>query len=373
MRDGMDYQKRIRTVQKYLKSKRLDGIIVDNPLNIFYLTGIELSMGTLLVTEKFAQLVIDNRYFESCKPRPYLFVMRWESGWLIKLLQQKRFAKVNSLGFDSENTSYDKYLIYRKEIKQLKKDSVGERIVSLKPLQNPIRTLRTIKDGDEVAALKEAAHLGSQGFDFVSSLLQEGVTELELANKLEIFWKERGSKGVAFESIIAFGSNSSMPHYKPSTHKLKRGNPVLIDIGVNLAHYHSDMSRVLFYGKPSKQMEEIYEIVLEAQEAAITLAAPGIPLFALDTAARDCIARHGYEKYFIHSLGHGIGLEVHEYPFFKKKDHTLLEAGMVLTIEPGIYLPGIGGVRIEDTILITKGGHENLTQRPKNMIILEDG
>jgi Xaa-Pro aminopeptidase len=366
----MDYRSRIRAVQQYLKAHHLDGLVVDDCLNIFYLTGIELSLGTLLITQTFARLVVDHRYFESCKKNCPVPVIPLKADWLVTLLMQKKCERILTLAFDSENTSYEKYLVHRKSMNTLRKQSKGKRKVQLKPVHNPIRALRAVKDRDEISALKKAAKLGSEGYDFVCSLLKTGITEIEVAQQLEIFWKERGSKGLAFDSIIAFGENSSMPHYKPSTVKLKKGQPVLIDIGVNFHHYHSDMTRVPFYGKPSKKMEEIYHVVLEAQEEAINLCAPGVKMSAIDAAARDHIASRGYGKYFIHSLGHGIGLEVHENPFFKKTEDTILEEGMAITIEPGVYLSGVGGVRIEDTILITKKGHENLTKRPKDLMIL---
>lgn len=366
----MNYKARIRHVQKYLRSNKLDALLIDNVLNIFYLTGIELSLGTLLITQTFARLVVDNRYYESCKKHSPVPLILLKQNWLSNLLGKKQCSKIHTLGFDSENTSYDKYLAHRKDIGVLKKESKGARKVQLKPVKNPIRYLRAVKDHDEIKALKKAAKLGSEGYDFVCSILKTGITELDVAQQLEIFWKQKGSKGVAFESIIAFGANSSMPHYKPSTDRLKKGLPVLIDIGVNLNHYHSDMTRVPFYGKPSKKMEEIYSVVLEAQEEAISLCAPGVSLSAIDAAARDHIASRGYGKFFTHSLGHGIGLEVHENPFFKKTEDTVLQEGMVITIEPGVYLPGTGGVRIEDTILITNKGHENLTKRPKELLVL---
>lgn len=366
----MNFRARIRAVQRYLGERGLDALIIDNPLNVFYLSGLELSVGTLLITRGSARLAVDNRYLEISKKLSPIPVIPSQPEWLGKLLQKKGFADVGTLGFDSENTSYDRYRLYRKELDRLKKTSAGKKIVNLKPLHNPIRILRAIKDSDEVAALREAANLGSEGYDFVRSLLKKGIAELEVARQLEIFWKERGSKGLAFDSIIAFGANSSMPHYKPTMERLKKGDAVLIDIGVNLNHYHSDMTRVLFYGKPPKQMEEIYHIVLEAQEAALALCAPGIRLSEIDAAARGHIASRGYGKQFIHSLGHGIGLEVHENPFFRKGEEILLQEGMAITIEPGIYLPGVGGVRIEDTILIAEKGYENLTKRPKDLTIL---
>jgi len=204
-------------------------------------------------------------------------------------------------------------------------------------------------------------------------MLKEGISENELAIELEIFWKRRGSKAIAFDPIIAFGSNSSMPHYRVGQRKLNTGEAVLIDIGVNLNHYHSDMTRVVFFGDPDPKIASIYEIVLKAQELALENCRPGTPIAELDASARTYIEQKGYGENFTHSLGHGVGLEIHELPLIRSQSpgaDTQLEEGMVVTIEPGIYLPGIGGVRIEDTVAITRDGYENLTNRSKELSII---
>jgi Xaa-Pro aminopeptidase len=358
-------KQRIKNLQQHLKSKAIDAIIVEEPINLFYLTEQELSTGCLLVTQKSARLFVDSRYYEACKQNCALPVTLLKEGAIEKALASKHFEDVKTLGFDSEATTYNRMLQLRSLLRKSAKDKV-----KLHPMKSPIKALRAIKSRDEIAALKRAAKLGSEGYDFVCGILKGGITESEVATELEIFWKRKGGKGLAFDSIIAFGANSSMPHYKPGNVKLKKGDPILIDIGVNVNHYHSDMTRVPFFGKPSKKLEEIYAIVLEAQEEALKLCMPGTKISALDAAARGIIAEHGYAKNFSHSLGHGIGLEVHELPFIRGTNDAILEAGMVLTIEPGIYLERVGGVRIEDTVVITENGHDNLTARPKEPLIV---
>ena len=268
------------------------------------------------------------------------------------------------LGFPSEDTTYQRYT-------QLKK-SLDEASISLIAIENPVRRLRTIKDSDELARLREAASLGSLGYDLVVDLLEEGITEQELAHALEIFWLKQGGKKLAFDPIIAFGSNSSQPHYRAGNTKLEKGQPVLIDIGVTLNDYHSDMTRVVFYGEPSNLMRKIYGIVKDAQAAALALCRPGTTVGELDNAARQLIAQTGYGEQFSHSLGHGLGLEVHEPPTLRNKppfNDIVLQPGMVITIEPGVYLPDTGGVRIEDSVVITADGYEDLTQRSKELRI----
>ncbi|MCH9703190.1 MAG: M24 family metallopeptidase, partial [Chlamydiae bacterium] len=189
-----------------------------------------------------------------------------------------------------------------------------------------------------------------------------------LVAELEIFWLQNGAAGVAFSPIVAFGENSSKPHYHPQDRPLREDDAVLIDIGVTLDHYHSDMTRVLLPKDPDPKMVEIYAVVKEAQKRALALCKPKSVVADLDAAARDYITECGYGDHFVHSLGHGIGLEVHEAPRLYKEGADVdlrLEAGMAITIEPGIYLPGIGGVRIEDTVVITNEGHINLTNSPK--------
>ena len=260
------------------------------------------------------------------------------------------------LGFDSENTTHQSFL----NLQMLLKETL------LVPFNNPIQKIRSIKEPAEITLLSEAASLGIQGFHHIKSLLKDGIRESEISAELEIFWKKKGGQGLAFEPIIAFGANSAMPHYRASGTQLEQGMTVLIDIGVKWKGYHSDMSRTFFWGSPPVQMSEIYSIVEEAQQRALALCKPGTLIGDLDSAARDYIASKGYGENFMHSLGHGVGLEIHEWPLVCKREpyqNLPLEEGMVITIEPGIYLPGIGGVRIEDTVAITKIGYDNLTRR----------
>lgn len=337
----MKYKERIKRLQQFIESCSCEAILVENQVDLFYLTGLQLSAGNLLVTVNGATLYVDMRYLEFCQKHSPVTVER-----------QDALKKSKTLAFDSAHTSYLRF----KELEELH--------TKLIPLNNPIQSLRMIKDQEELELLRKAAKLGYKGYEYVSSLLKEDISEEELAQELEIFWLRKGSLGLAFEPIIAFGSNSSMPHYRAGQARLKRGTSVLIDIGVNLDHYHSDMTRIVFFGEPLPVIREIYTIVQKAQQAALDLCKPGTLIGTLDSVARNFIADAGYGEYFTHSLGHGIGLEIHEAPFLRNKppyQHMALMEGMVITIEPGIYLPNVGGVRIEDTVAITSNGYENLT------------
>lgn len=355
----MDYHHRIEKLQNSLKAYACNGLLIEEPVNLYYLTGQQLSGGNLLIFEKGALLCVDNRYIETCQKFAPCSVIQSEKTPLWDLVE------CSSLGFDAENTSFKRY-------EELQKN-LGAK-AKLIPLDNPVKALRMIKDQAEIGLLREAAALGSQGFDYICSLLREGIKENEIALELEIFWKRRGSKSLAFDPIIAFGPNSSMPHYRAGQTQLKKGMPVLIDIGVNYQHYHSDMTRVVYFGEPDPKIRTIYAIVEKAQKAALSLCKPGTAIGKLDEAARGLIQAEGFGEFFNHSLGHGVGLEIHEAPTLRNKPpckDRILDAGMVITIEPGIYLPGIGGVRIEDTILITENGHENLTKRPTTPLLYQ--
>lgn len=361
------YKQRIHHLQKALQELSCDALLVEDSINLYYLTGLQLSSGRLIVHRKESHLLVDGRYFEFAqKISPVTVLLSDKDHNAFQELFETKYSSLNMLGFNTESTSYKNFLDLQSTVNVF--NNQHHRQISLVPVDNPVKYLRSIKDNSEAILLREAAKLGSEGFDYACTQLYEGVTEIEVAAELEIFWKRRGAKGPGFEPIIAFGANASMPHYRAGTAKLKKGDCVLIDIGVTLNQYNSDMTRVVFFGNPDAKILEVYSIVVKSQQAALDLCRPGTLIGELDQAARHVITEHGYGEYFTHSLGHGIGLEVHESPILRNAppyQNTPLKEGMAITIEPGIYLPGIGGVRIEDTVLITSKGHENLTNRNK--------
>lgn len=354
----MDYQARLERLRNHLKSLQCEALLIEHPVDLLYLTGLELSPAKLVVTQNESYLIIPSRDFEYALRQTIYPVHLLNENILKDCIVE---AQIHQLAFDQNQTTYQDFLALNEWVKNLNHDSYS---LELLPLPSPIQQLRLIKDREEITALRKAAHLGYLGYECIVSLLREGVTESELAFELEFFWKKRGGSRLAFDPIIAFGPNSSMPHYRAGSTQLTPNTLVLIDIGVVLAHYHSDMTRVIFFGTPSSQMEAIYSIVEEAKEKALALCKPGTLIGDLDRVARDWITAHGHGEHFTHSLGHGIGLEIHEPPLLRQngmhKDISL-QPGMVITIEPGIYLPKVGGVRLEDTILIIENGYENLT------------
>ncbi len=360
----MNYTARLNKLQKHLQAANCDLLIIEEVTNLYYMTGIELSAGKLLVDAKGACLFVDSRYYETCQKLSPFTVELFEGNVIQDWICERPPHK--TLGFDSSTTPYNRFLELKKFSLSLKK-RLGGTPVKLTALQAPLKMIRCIKDAEEITLLKNAANLGSEGFDFLCNSLQAGITETELALELEIFWKRKGSKALGFDPIIAFGANGSMPHYRPGKTRLKQSDSVLFDIGVNVKHYFSDMTRVVYFGTPREEIPKIYDIVREAQRRALKLCKPGTLVKELDQAARSFITKSGYGQNFTHNLGHGVGLEIHETPSLSSKSvdkNMPLEEGMVITIEPGIYLPDIGGVRLEDTVVITANGYENLTNRP---------
>lgn len=350
---------RLKRLREAMQLHSCEAVLIEHPTNLFYLTGLDLSSGKLVVTQDHACLIVDGRYYESSQKQSLYPVQILKDDALKDWILDSR---IHQLGFDPHQTSYHSYsTLQQLASKIIEKNHEFE----IKPLEALFQNLRLIKDEWEIHSLRKSARLGYQGYEFVASLLREGVSESELAFELEFFWKKRGASKLAFDSIIAFGANSSMPHYRAGPSQLTSNTSVLIDIGVVLEHYHSDMTRVIFFGSPPPLLKTIYSIVEEAKEKSLASCRPGTLIGDLDQIARDWIASKGYGDRFTHSLGHGVGLDIHEPPLIREKGiykDMPLQAGMVITIEPGIYLPNIGGVRLEDMILITNNGYENLTQ-----------
>lgn len=349
---------RIIKTEQLVKKEGWDALIVDAPIDIYYLTGLSLSLGRLIVQKNESFLFVDGRYFEACKEALSIPVFLTQ-GYGKESSFQKQFSfSGKKIAFDSIFTSY-------KSFQDLEKSANGQAL--LIPIEQPITKLRERKEPKEIQLLKEAAQLSVRGFQRILQLLKSDISEEEIAMELELFWRKNGGDRLAFDSIIAFQENASKPHHRAGKRKLKKGEIIQIDIGVCKNNYASDMSRVVAYGTPHPKWKTIYEIVFKASQAALALCRPGVQVKEVDLAARELIAKAGFGEFFNHGLGHGVGLEVHELPVVKSNfaaQDKKLESGMVITIEPGIYLPQEGGIRLEDTIVITENGYENLTALP---------
>jgi Xaa-Pro aminopeptidase len=351
-------KERIENVQKNLSKWNVEALVVSATQDLLYLTGLELSRGTLCIAKDRICLIVDGRYFEACKDSCPFEVQLLQEGVLKELL-----CGYKKIGFDQDAESFSSYTRLSALVPQ-----------GLTPLSKPIVEIRAVKDAVEIQKIATACSLCTEGFDFAISLLQEGVTEKTVACELEIFWKKRGADRLAFSPIIAFGKNSFMPHYRAGNTKLCKNELVLIDIGVVYDGYNSDMTRMAYFGKVDPKLEEICKVVQKAQAAAVLACRAGMLASELDTVARDVVKQAGFGEYFVHGLGHGVGLDIHEEPTIKKdpaiKDTKLLP-GMVVTIEPGIYLPHVGGARIEDTVVVQEDGCVNLIKRSHEPIAIK--
>jgi Xaa-Pro aminopeptidase len=342
-------KKRIEELMHRLPSFGAEACLIDSPVDLFYLTGIALSHGLLIVTHKEARLFVDGRYIQVAEEKSPVPVALEEKEAILAYLEQKKAKKI---AFDSDSTHHSQFL----------KLSSWLPSKELLPIASPLRDQRLIKDKQESLIMKRAAKIAWQGFLHIRKKLKKGVTECDLALEFETFCRKKGAQKLSFDPIIAFGKNSAMPHYRSSNTKLKEGDAVLIDVGVVVDSYCSDMTRTLFFGKGDPILVRFAKIVHDAQKAALKLCKPGTKLGDLDRAAREVMKKEGVEKHFIHSLGHGVGLEIHEWPRIKaggEDQNLLLKPGMAITIEPGLYLPGKGGIRYEDTILITSISYQN--------------
>jgi Xaa-Pro aminopeptidase len=242
--------------------------------------------------------------------------------------------------------------------------------VELVPSGGDIEKQRMVKDDTELKAIRKAVDTNSLAFDSAVKKVRLGMTETDLAAEIDYQQRRRGASGPAFDTIVAFGEKTALPHAHPGSVKLANDDIILIDVGARQEGYTSDMTRMLCAGKVSTRLKQLYKAVLESQLAAIDSIREGFPAHKVDLTARSVLKTHGLDQYFVHSTGHGLGLEIHEAPSLRKKDKTPLEAGMVITVEPGVYVEGVGGIRIEDTVLVTRNGFEILTPTRKELIQL---
>ncbi len=350
------YRKRIRRLQKRLAGEKIEGLLVTNLTNVKYLTGFSSSAAQLIISEKACVFITDFRYIEAARKQVgFAHVFQTTKNPKKDLQSLLRKYKIRRLGFESANITYQRYL-------QLK-DCISEK--RLKPRPDIVERLRMIKGPEEIEAIRKAVRLDERGFRYIRELLVPGTTEKDIALQLELFFKTGGADGLAFDTIVAFGSGGAVPHYRTGRKRLREKDRVLIDWGVSLGGYSSDLTRTLLSHSMTEKEQVVYSIVLEAQLRAIEKIRPGVPLASIDKTARDIITRHGYGEAFGHSFGHGLGMDVHELPVVSWKSKLRCRKGMVITAEPGIYIPGWGGVRIEDDVVVTEKGHQVLSRLSK--------
>lgn len=350
-------------IDALLKERQLDAILVADGFNMRYISGFTGATGYLYLSPKQQVILTDSRYtlqaMEEGKDFTVIEVNR-EQGYKERLTQLILEDGCKVLGFEDEAMLYC-------SVEGLKAKLPVQEWV---PLGDALSYFRRIKTPEEIACMAKAEAIGDEAFTYLLGELKPGVTELEIAAKLEFFMKTHGADDLSFASIVASGIHSSMPHATPSRKVLEKGDFITLDFGCRYQGYCSDMTRTVVLGRANEKQKEIYGIVLEAQQAALAAVKAGITGAQGDYAGRSVIERAGYGEYFGHGLGHSVGLEIHERPALSPKDETILEAGMIETVEPGIYVPGFGGARIEDMVVVTVDGCQNLTRSPKELIEL---
>ena len=347
---------RLNNLRKALVQNNIDAILVTQPENRRYLSGFDGSAVYLLITEKKAILATDFRYTEQASnqaPEFEIIMIKGKvSEWFPALV---RDTVIKKLGFEADDISYSAYKQYS--------DTLAE--VEIVPVTGMVENLRTVKEPAEIEYIEKAVAISDAAYNKVSGEIKAGMTEKQVAWEMEKSLRENGSEAVPFEIIVASGPNAALPHHRPTERVISPGETVVIDMGAKYRGYASDLSRTICVGEPDDTFLKIYKIVLDAQEAAESIIRKGMTGHQADNAAREVIEKAGYGNLFGHSLGHGVGLAEHELPHLSPNADGTLEDGMVYTVEPGIYLSGWGGVRIEDMAVMENGKTRVITKARK--------
>lgn len=345
------FQERRKRLLNQLVEHKLPGLAVSHLPNVRYLCGFTGSNGLLVVTHSKTTLYTDPRYTLQAEE---------ETDCAVKIVRGSLWDSVppvRGLGFESDKLTHAAW-------------SAASKNMPLKPVTGLVERQRTVKSEEEIQAIRESVQVAGKAYARSLKLFRSGMSEMDFAAEIDHQMRKAGAEGPAFETIVASGPRSALPHAKPTPRIIGTNQILLIDMGASLNGYASDMTRVVFTGVPGRKVRSLYNAVLEAQLAGIDAIRPGIRAAQVDLAARKVLKGHNLDKAFQHSTGHGLGLEIHESPRLGKKDDTVLEAGMVVTVEPGAYLEGFGGVRIEDTVLVTRTGVEVLTPTVKELLAL---
>jgi Xaa-Pro aminopeptidase len=344
-----------------MERRRLDALLLTNLENIRYASRFTGSTATAVITNERAIILVDSRYILQAAQECPKFEVKLYSGDVLKaaseLLNELAPAR---LGFEADYVTCSTHRKLRSMI------SKSTRLVAAR---RTVEDLRIVKDREEIEKIRRAAQIADECFSHICSLIKPGMSEREVALEIYLFMYKKGS-GPAFGSIVAAGPHAAFPHFQPTDTLIERGQMVKLDFGASLGGYNSDLTRTIFLGKPDEKFRKVYGVVLEAQRRAIAAIRPGKIGKEIDAVARDFIASKGYGEYFGHGLGHSLGIGVHDGPGLTPTSDTVLAAGMVMTVEPGIYIEGWGGVRIEDDALVTRFGAEVLTTATKEIVVV---
>lgn len=351
---------KLQKIRQALQQADPPALLVTSAHSRRYLTGFTGTAGVAVITADEAFFITDFRYTEQANDQIEGYEIIEQKTTLIEavaqLVEDKQLTK---LGFEQDAMTYAEYDRYANALK-----------AELVPTSGLVEKIRLIKTEDELTIIKQACKIADDAYEHILTFIKPGMTELEVSNELEFFMRKQGATSSSFDIIVASGTRSALPHGVATEKVIESGDFVTLDFGAYYNGYVSDVTRTLAVGEPSDKLKEIYQVVLDSQLLALEKIKPGMTGKEADAISRDYIASKGYGEAFGHSLGHGIGLEVHEGPGLSSRSDVVLEPGMVITIEPGIYLPGIGGVRIEDDALVTETGVEKLTHTSKELVIL---
>lgn len=350
---------RLEKLRKIVQQQNLDGILITRPENQRYFSGFTGGEATLLITQKDALLLTDFRYYEQVADEaPDFELVKVERKLPLVLKEILHEQGVRTLGFESSHLDVASFRAWRQ----------ATRGVKWVPTNDIAEDIRMFKDEHELALIRKAVIIADEACDHVRDWIRPGMTEKQVAWELEAHMRTHGAEGISFPFIVGAGPNGAKPHAGPHERPIREGEPIVMDMGARVDGYDSDLTRTICLGKPDSKLQEIYDIVLRAQLAAEKGARPGMKGHEVDALARQVIVDAGYGEYFGHGLGHGVGLAIHEKPRASQKCEDVMQPGTVITIEPGIYLPGWGGIRIEDMLVFTDDGVEILTKARKELV-----
>ena len=349
---------RVQRLREAIATQKLDALLVTRPENIRYLSGFRGGEGALLITPDKAMVLIDFRYYDQvAEEAPEFELVKVENRTPKVLEQCLKDSHVERLGFESTHVSFAQHQDWIEAIPD----------TEWVPTKSLVEDMRMVKDQNELALLRKAVGIADQACDYIRSYIQPGMSEKQVAWELESYMRTHGAEGISFGFIVAGGQNGAKAHAVPQDRPIQEGEPIVMDMGARFEGYCSDLTRTICLGEPSQKLQQIYDIVLQAQLAAEEGARAGMTGQQVDGLARDVIAQGGYKEQFGHGLGHGVGLAVHEGPRVSSLSEDVLKPGMVCTIEPGIYISGWGGVRIEDIVVVQENGVEVLSQARKEL------
>lgn len=351
---------KLQKLRNAFQAAGIDALLITNTHNRTYMTNFTGTAGVALITEEKALFITDFRYVEQASKQAAGYeIIQHKDSIPDEIAKQVAALGIKRLGFEKDDLTYSAYQTYDEKVQ-----------AELVPVSGLVEKLRLIKTDSEIKILKEAAQIADAAFDHILSFIRPGISELEVSNELEFFMRKQGAASSSFDIIVASGLRSALPHGVASEKLIEKGDFVTLDFGAYYKGYCSDITRTVAVGEPSPELKNIYDIVLEAQLRGVKGIKAGITGREADALTRDYITEKGYGEYFGHSTGHGIGLQIHEGPGLSFRSDVVLEPGMVVTCEPGIYVAGLGGVRIEDDVVVTKEGNEVLTHSTKELIIL---